>query len=129
MKKNLFGVLLLSLCVCLCGACSDDEEDETVDICVQVAVRVDSHTPPNVTVFGEDISLDNDNWRITLENFRQYEEVVTVPKARIKPVPPGPLPTNSSELEGIFSVQAVQGKRVFTLNTVTEGHTYLFIIK
>ena len=36
------------------------EEDETVDICVQVAVRVDSHTPPNVTVFGEDISLDND---------------------------------------------------------------------
>ena len=129
MKKNLFGVLLLSLCVCLCGACSDDGEDETEDIRVQVAVRVDSHTPPNVTVFGEDISLDNDNWRITLENFRQYEEVVTVPKARIKPVPPGPLPTNSSELEGIFSVQAVQGKRVFTLNTVTEGHTYLIIIE
>lgn len=121
------GCCLLS--ACLLGACSDDDEEDMVDINVQVAVRVDSHTPPQVTVFGEPVLLSNDNWRITLENFRQYEEKMTLPKERIKPVPTGPIRTNSPELDGIFSVQAVQGKRVFTISTVTNGHSYLFVIK
>ena len=129
MGKRLLTVVFYSLLgVCMLGSCSDDD-DEMEDICVQVAVRVDSHTPPHVTVFGERISLTNDNWRITLESFRQYQQTITVPKSRLKPVPSGPLRTDSSELDGIFSVQAVQGKRVFTLNTVTNGRTYLFVIK
>ena len=115
------------LCVLTLGACSDDDEDMS-RIKVRVAIRVDSHVPPSVTVFGRQINLSNDNWLITLENFRTYEEKISVPTSALRDVPSGPLLTSSPELEGIFSVQTEQGKSVFTLATETEGTTYLFII-
>ena len=115
------------LCMLTLGACSDDNEDMS-RIKVRVAIRVDSHVPPSVTVFGHQINLSNDNWLITLENFRTYEEKISVPTSVLRTVPAGPLPTSSPELEGIFSVQTEQGKSVFTLETETEGTTYLFII-
>lgn len=127
MKKWTIAMLILT---CMLGltACSDSDDDQT-HIRVQVAVRVDSHTPPQVTVFGKTIDLSNKNWRITLEFYRQYEELMMVPTSALKPVPAGPLPSNSPELEGIFAVHPEQGKTVFTVETQTTGRTYLFIIK
>ena len=123
--KSLF---VASLCMCLCGSCSNDDDDDMVEIYVQVSVRVDSHVPPQVTVFGEALPLNNDSWKITLENFRSYEGYLTLRRDRVKEVPMGPLPSNSPQLEGIFSIQAVQGKRVFRVHTQTEGNRYLFVI-
>ena len=102
--KSLF---VASLCMCLCGSCSNDDDDDMVEIYVQVSVRVDSHVPPQVTVFGEALPLNNDSWKITLENFRRYEGYLTLRRDRVKEVPMGPLPSNSPQLEGIFSIQAI----------------------
>lgn len=118
---------LLLLCTLAFCACSDDD-DNMSRIKVRVAIRVDSHVPPTVTVFGKDIALSNDNWLITLENFRTYEQTISVPTSALRNIPPGPIKTDDPKLEGIFSVGAVQGKMVFTLESVTENNTYLFII-
>ncbi|MBQ7741303.1 MAG: hypothetical protein IJT90_00020 [Bacteroidaceae bacterium] len=123
--KSLFVV---SLCMCYCSSCSNDDDEDMVDIYVQVSVRVDSHVPPQVTVFGEALPLNNDSWKITLESFRSYEGYLTIRRDRVKKVPLGPLLSDSPLLEGIFSIQAVQGKRVFRVHTQTEGNKYLFVI-
>ena len=121
------SMFVASLCMCLCSSCSNDDDD-LVNIYVQVSVRVDSHVPPQVTVFGEPLPLNNDNWKITQESFRSYGGHLTIRRDRVKKVPHGPLPSNSPELEGVFSIQAVQGKRVFRVHTQTEGNKYLFVI-
>ena len=128
MGKILRSLFVVSLCMSLCSSCSNDDDDDLVNIYVQISVRVDSQVPPQVTVLGEALPLNNDSWKVTLENFRSYEGYLTLRRDRVKKVPVGPLPSDSPLLEGIFSIQAVQGKRVFRVHTQTEGHKYLFVI-
>ena len=120
--------VLFVLCVLFCAACSEDD-DEQREINVTVAIRVDSHTPPSVTVFGVRIMLSNDNWAITQADYRQYEARISVRESALKDIPSGPLPTSDSAWDNIFAVQVEQGKTVFTLQTDVQGNNYLFILE
>lgn len=113
----------------LCVSCSDDDDNDKQNITVQVAVRVDNHVPPTVTVFGKDIPLTNRECVITQEAYRLYEANVSVSKSKIKYVPSGPFSSLSSTAEGIISVNSVQGKKDFSVQTETHGNFYLFVLK
>lgn len=125
--KRMKTLLLFLTMMFVLGACSNDDDDVT-RIKVRVAVRVDYHVPPSVTVFGHRIPLSNDNWLITLENFRTYEQKISVPTDAIKQVPSGPLRSDSPDLAGILNVEVEQGDSIFTVETLVENSIYLFIL-
>ncbi len=54
--KRIYSLIIMCACI-VCSAalflsCSDDDDNDKANIKVQVAIRVDNHVPPTVTVFG-----------------------------------------------------------------------------
>lgn len=131
--KRIHSLLIICALIICSGAifssCSDDDDNDMTKIKVQVAIRVDNHVPPTVTVFGHDIPLTHKEWIITQEAYRQYESEFSVEKSKIKYVPSGPFSSLSETAEGIITVNSVQGKRDFSVQTETNGNHYLFVLK
>lgn len=123
----------------LCGmvlfvSCSDDDDNnDTVTMRVQIAVRVDSRPPRSLTLFGGRIYLGEgheDNWQITQEFYRLYADKITVKKEDVVKLNNTPFKSNSEYARKFLEIDyPYDSKKVFEVTADMDEHSVLLILK
>lgn len=132
MKKLVYLlVMVLGAMFFVCSCDDNDSDGDKTSLRLKVAVRVDSRPPRSVTLFGGEMYLGEgheDNWVITQEYYRLYEDVIKVKESDIFKIDKPSFKSNSDYASSFLKIDyPYDDNKVFSV-TVEETDNYILLI-
>ena len=132
MKKFVYFLAMILVALVFVSSCDDNDSDgDKINLRLKVAVRVDSRPPRSVSLFGGEMYLGEgheDNWVITQEYYRLYEDVVKAKKSEVFKIDRPSFKSNSDYARSFLKIDyPYDDNKVFSV-TVEETNDYILLI-